>query len=71
MAEYGPGQHGKEEQRKELALLAIAHRGAFVLQSSQGAPIHLLSNVLKGLRARRPSIFILEYTLPRRVGDWR
>ena len=28
MAGFGPGQHGKEQQRKELALLAIAHRGA-------------------------------------------
>ncbi|MBW2386986.1 MAG: 2-oxoacid:acceptor oxidoreductase family protein [Deltaproteobacteria bacterium] len=64
MAGFGPGQHGKEEQRKELALLAIAHRGAFVLQSSQGAPTHLLANVLKGLRARRPSIFILNTPCP-------
>ena len=64
MAAYGPGQHGKEEQRKELALLAIAHRGAFVVQSSQGAPNHLLRNVLRGLRARRPSIFILNTPCP-------
>jgi pyruvate-ferredoxin/flavodoxin oxidoreductase len=64
MAGFGPGQHGKEEKRKELALIAIAHRGAFVLQSSQGAPTHLLGNVLRGLRARRPSIFILNTPCP-------
>jgi pyruvate-ferredoxin/flavodoxin oxidoreductase len=64
MAGFGAAQHGKEEKRKELALLAIAHRGAFVLQSSQGAPTHLLGNVLKGLRARRPSIFILNTPCP-------
>ncbi|MBW2696663.1 MAG: 2-oxoacid:acceptor oxidoreductase family protein [Deltaproteobacteria bacterium] len=64
MAGFGPAQHGKEETRKELALLAIAHRGAFVLQSSQAAPTHLLANVLKGLRARRPSIFILNTPCP-------
>jgi len=64
MAAFGPGQHGKEEQRKELALLAIAHRGAFVLQSSQASPTHLLGNVLKGLRVRRPSIFILNTPCP-------
>ncbi|MFQ5515746.1 MAG: 2-oxoacid:acceptor oxidoreductase family protein [Myxococcota bacterium] len=64
MAGFGPGQHGKEEQRKELALLAIAHRGAFVVQSSQGAPSHLIGNVLRGLRARRPSIFILNTPCP-------
>ncbi len=64
MAAYGPDQHGKEEKRKELALLAIAHRGAFVLQTSQGAPSHLLGNVIKGLQARRPSIFILNTPCP-------
>jgi pyruvate-ferredoxin/flavodoxin oxidoreductase len=64
MAGFGPGQHGKEEHRKELALLAIAHRGAFVLQSSQAAPNHLLANVLKGLQVRRPSIFILNTPCP-------
>ncbi|MDP6980392.1 MAG: 2-oxoacid:acceptor oxidoreductase family protein [Myxococcota bacterium] len=64
MAAFGPDQHGKEEKRKELALLAIAHRGAFVLQTSQGAPSHLLGGVLKGLGARRPSIFILNTPCP-------
>ncbi len=64
MAAFGSEHHGKEEKRKELALIAIAHRGAFVLQSSQGAPSHLLRNVLKGLRARRPSIFILNTPCP-------
>lgn len=64
MAGFGPGQHGKEEQRKELALLAIAHRGAFVMQSSQGAPTHLLRSVLKGLNSRRPAIFILNTPCP-------
>lgn len=64
MAAYGPDQHGKEESRKELAMLAIAHRGAFVLQSSQAVPTHLLANVLKGLCTRRPSIFILNTPCP-------
>ncbi|MAG34030.1 MAG: pyruvate ferredoxin oxidoreductase [Deltaproteobacteria bacterium] len=64
MAAFGPGQQGKEEHRKELAMLAIAHRGAFVLQSSQAAPTHLLGNVLKGLCTRRPSIFILNTPCP-------
>jgi pyruvate-ferredoxin/flavodoxin oxidoreductase len=64
MAAFGSEHHGKEEQRKELGLIAIAHRGAFVLQSSQAAPSHLLGNVLKGLRARRPSIFILNTPCP-------
>jgi pyruvate-ferredoxin/flavodoxin oxidoreductase len=64
MAAFGSDHHGKEEKRKELALIAIAHRGAFVLQSSQAAPTHLLRNILKGLRAQRPSIFILNTPCP-------
>ena len=63
-AEYDSGGKGKQEDRKELALLAMAHRGAFVLQSSQATPSHLLENVLKGLQTRRPSIFILNAPCP-------
>ena len=37
MSAYGKAQHGKTEVRKELALIAIAHRGVFVHQSSQAA----------------------------------
>jgi pyruvate-ferredoxin/flavodoxin oxidoreductase len=59
MAEYGMAQHGKLEQRKELSLLALAHRGAFVLQSSQASPAHLIGGLLKGLASRRPAVFNL------------
>ena len=64
MAEYGMDQHGKEEVRKELALIAMAHRGVFVMQSSQATPAHLIQNVLKGLQARRPALFILNTPCP-------
>jgi pyruvate-ferredoxin/flavodoxin oxidoreductase len=57
MSPYGKAQHGKEEVRKELALIAIAHRGTYVLQSSQAAASHLMAGVLKGLHARRPALF--------------
>ncbi|MCP3962915.1 MAG: pyruvate ferredoxin oxidoreductase, partial [bacterium] len=57
MAAYGAASHGKEEQRKEMSLIAIAHRGTFVLQSSQALPSHLLGGVLRGLGSRRPAIF--------------
>ena len=63
-AEYGFDQRGKEEVRKELALIAMAHRGVFVMQSSQATPTHLIQNVLKGLQARRPSLFILNTPCP-------
>ncbi len=57
MAAYGKAQHGKEETRKELSLIAMAHRGTFVLQSSQATSSHLLGGVLRGCRrgARRCS----------------
>ncbi len=71
MAEYGPGQRGKEETRKELALIAMAHRNVFVLQSSQASPSHLLAGVLKGLQSRYPAVFSLHCPCPPEhgVGD--
>jgi pyruvate-ferredoxin/flavodoxin oxidoreductase len=64
MAGYGAAQHGKTEARKELALIAMAHRGAYVLQSSQANPSHLLQGVLKGLRAKGPAVFNLYTPCP-------
>ncbi len=57
MAAYGAAAHGKEEERKEMSLIAMAHRGTYVLQSSQALPSHLLGGVLRGLGSRRPAIF--------------
>ena len=64
MAAFGASQHGKQEVRKELALIAIAHRQVFVLQSSQATPSHLMAGVLKGLQSRHPSVFILHSPCP-------
>ena len=64
MAAYGKDQHGKEETRKEMALIATAHRGTYVLQSSQALASHLLAGVIKGLNSRRPAIFILHCPCP-------
>jgi pyruvate-ferredoxin/flavodoxin oxidoreductase len=57
MAWYGSKQHGKTEVRKELALIALAHRGVYVHQSSQASASHLMAGVLKGLQKRRPAVF--------------
>jgi pyruvate-ferredoxin/flavodoxin oxidoreductase len=57
MAAFGKAQHGKEEPRKELSLISMAHRTAYVLQSSQANPAHLIGGILKGLSKRRPAIF--------------
>jgi pyruvate-ferredoxin/flavodoxin oxidoreductase len=73
MAAYGKAQHGKTEARKELALLAIAHRGAYVHQSSQASPSHLVAGVLKGLHKRRPAVFNIYTPCPVEHGladDW-
>ncbi|HEX2779990.1 MAG TPA: 2-oxoacid:acceptor oxidoreductase family protein, partial [Gemmatimonadaceae bacterium] len=57
MAWYGSAQHGKSEVRKELGLIALAHRGVYVHQSSQASASHLMAGVLKGLQKRRPAVF--------------
>jgi len=59
MAAFGPAIHGKTEQRKEMGLIAMAHRNTYVLQSSQALPSHLIGGVLRGLNSRHPAIFNL------------
>jgi pyruvate-ferredoxin/flavodoxin oxidoreductase len=59
MAEYGKGQRGKEEQRKEMSLIAMAHGKVFVHQATQAAASHLMEGVLKGLQVRCPAVFVL------------
>lgn len=63
-----PGYRGKSEARKELVLLALAHRGVFVHQSSQASSAHLMSGVLKGLRTRHPAVFSLYAPCPQEHG---
>jgi pyruvate-ferredoxin/flavodoxin oxidoreductase len=73
MTAYGKVQHGKTETRKELALLAIAHRGVYVHQSSQASASHLVAGVLKGLHKRRPAVFNIYTPCPVEHGladDW-
>ncbi len=73
MSAFGKAQSGKTEVRKELGLLAIAHRGVFVHQSSQAAASHLLAGVLKGLGKRRPAVFNIYTPCPVEHGladDW-
>jgi pyruvate-ferredoxin/flavodoxin oxidoreductase len=73
MSPYGAAQHGKTEARKELGLLALAHRGAYVHQSSQASASHLVAGVIKGLQSRRPVVFNLYTPCPIEHGladDW-
>jgi pyruvate-ferredoxin/flavodoxin oxidoreductase len=57
MSAYGKAQHGKEETRKEMALIALAHRGAYVLQTSQASPAHMIEGIIKGLHFKGPAVF--------------
>jgi pyruvate-ferredoxin/flavodoxin oxidoreductase len=64
MSGYGAVQHGKTEVRKELALIAIAHRGVFVHQTSQASATHLIAGVIRGLNSRRPAVFSIYTPCP-------
>jgi pyruvate-ferredoxin/flavodoxin oxidoreductase len=57
MAQYGKAMHGKEEIRKEIALVAMAHRTTYVLQGSISNPTHLIEGFIDGLNTRRPALF--------------
>jgi pyruvate-ferredoxin/flavodoxin oxidoreductase len=73
MSAYGKSQHGKTEARKELALIAIAHRGVYVHQTSQASASHLIAGVLKGLHKRRPVLINIYTPCPVEHGladDW-
>jgi pyruvate-ferredoxin/flavodoxin oxidoreductase len=64
MSAFGPAQRGKEETRKELALIAMAHRGTYVLQTSQASATHLIGGVIRGLKSRRPAVFSIYTPCP-------
>jgi pyruvate-ferredoxin/flavodoxin oxidoreductase len=64
MSAYGKAQKGKEEVRKELALVALAHRGAYVLQTSQASPAHMMEGIIKGLQFKGPAVFNLYTPCP-------
>jgi pyruvate-ferredoxin/flavodoxin oxidoreductase len=68
VSEPGRERKGKEEYRKELALISMAHRDAFVMQSSQATPSHLFKHLIRGLQVRRPAVFILNAPCPREWG---
>ena len=57
MAQYGKAFQGKEETRKEIGLIAMAHRNTYVLQSTIAYPSHMIEGFIQGLTARRPALF--------------
>ena len=57
MTPYGPAMKGKEEIRKEIALIGIGHRNTYVLQGAISNATHLLEGYIDGLNSRRPALF--------------
>ncbi|MDH5471146.1 MAG: thiamine pyrophosphate-dependent enzyme, partial [Gammaproteobacteria bacterium] len=57
MAGFGKVWKGKPEIRKELGLIAMAHRNAYVMQGSSANVTHLLEGFIEGLNTRRPAMF--------------
>lgn len=59
MASYGKAIPGKQEVRKEIGLIGMAHRTSYVMQSSQASAAHLMEGFIEGLMSRRPALFNL------------
>ncbi len=57
MAQFGKAAQGKEEIRKEISLIAMAHRTTYVMQGSISSPTHLIESFIDGINARRPALF--------------
>ncbi len=57
MAQYGKAHQGKEEIRKEIGLIGMAHRTTYVMQAAISAPNHMIEGFIHGLKARRPALF--------------
>jgi pyruvate-ferredoxin/flavodoxin oxidoreductase len=73
MAPYGKAMHGKQEIRKEMSLIAMAHRTTYVMQSTIAHSNHLIEGYIDGLNSRRPALFNIYAVCPPEhgVGDDR
>ena len=57
MAPFGKVTGGKQEIRKEIGLIAMAHRTAYVMQSTIAHANHMIEGFIEGLQAKRPAVF--------------
>jgi len=71
MAPYGKAKRGKQETRKEISLIGMAHRTAYVMQGTIAHVNHLLESYIDGLNSRRPALFNIYAVCPPEhgVGD--
>jgi pyruvate-ferredoxin/flavodoxin oxidoreductase len=71
MAPYGAAKHGKQEIRKEISVIGMAHRTTYVMQSTIAHVTHMLEGFIDGLNSRRPALFNIYAVCPPEhgVGD--
>jgi pyruvate-ferredoxin/flavodoxin oxidoreductase len=71
MAPFGSAQRGKQEVRKEIGLIGMAHRTGYVMQGTIAHVNHLLESYIDGLNSRRPALFNIYAVCPPEhgVGD--
>jgi pyruvate-ferredoxin/flavodoxin oxidoreductase len=71
MAPFGTAQRGKQETRKEISLIGMAHRTSYVMSGTIAHPTHLLESYIDGLNSRRPALFNIYAVCPPEhgVGD--
>jgi pyruvate-ferredoxin/flavodoxin oxidoreductase len=62
MAQYGKVWKGKSEPRKEIGLIAMAHRNTYVLQATLANTSQMIEGFIDGLMTRRPALFNLYTT---------
>jgi pyruvate-ferredoxin/flavodoxin oxidoreductase len=71
MAPFGKAMKGKQETRKEISVIGMAHRTAYVMQGTIAHVNHLLESYIDGLNSRRPALFNIYAVCPPEhgVGD--
>ncbi len=62
MAQYGKVIKGKVEPRKEIGLIAMAHRNTYVLQGTLANTSQMIEGFIDGLMTKRPALFNLYTT---------
>lgn len=62
MAQYGKVWKGKAEPRKEIGLIAMAHRNTYVLQGTLANTSQMIEGFIDGLKTKRPALFNLYTT---------
>ncbi|WP_420319033.1 2-oxoacid:acceptor oxidoreductase family protein [Ekhidna sp.] len=62
MAQYGKVWKGKSEPRKEIGLIAMAHRSTYVMQGTLANTSHMIEGFIDGLMTKRPAVFNLYTT---------